>query len=84
MNPMKATLVSFLTSLNESKAMTSIKCTDLISPPITTRPTSFVTIRPTNKIQIFLLIISQWRKGDSRGEITKTVIIILTDKKGNQ
>ena len=48
----------------ESKAMAGIKCIDRIFQLVTTRPTSFVTIRPNNKIQIFLLIKSKWRKRD--------------------
>ena len=47
---------------NESTAMTGIRYTVRIFPPILTHPTSFVTFLPTNKIKLFLLTISQWRK----------------------
>ena len=48
----------------------------LISPPVTTRPKSFVTLLPIKAIQIFLLITNQRRKA-----ITKTVFFIKTNEK---
>ena len=57
--------------------MASIKSTDLTFPPIINRPTSFVAIRPTNKMQNILQITSKLK------EITKTVFFMETDKKAN-
>ena len=49
--------------------MTGVKCTDRISLPVNKWPKSFVTICPTNKIQILLLRLQVNREK----EITKTV-----------
>ena len=73
-----ATLSLMFDIWNKSDAMTSTNCTDFISPPVTTRPTSFVTIRPTNKIQILLLFKSSQCK-----EVYEICIYMQTDKKAN-